>query len=166
MPDLLRLLMLKKDIFIDNNIAKNFSNPLDLEYKKLIRWLITNDSHRKEDCAYLVVSNKLIVEYQRTTHDAASKTNIAAIINILTREGRLVKVSNQEIKEFKIEYFTKRIEKNLTCNHEDREHIPVVLLSDRKYALSLDDKFINDLRNFPGFTVLIEKRPEDLPYER
>lgn len=30
---------MKKDIFIDNNIASKFSNPLDPEYKKLIKWL-------------------------------------------------------------------------------------------------------------------------------
>jgi hypothetical protein len=52
----------------------------------------------------------------------------------------------------------------LTCNYEDREHLPVVLLSQRKYALSLDDRFIADLENFPGFVVLVKKRPEELPY--
>ncbi len=159
--------MTRKDIFIDNNIAKNFSNPLDPEYKKLIQWLITYNSEQIEsdNNAHLVVSNKLIAEYQRTTRNAASLTNIVVIISKLTREGRLIKISNQEIKDFKQQFFTKKVEKKLTCNSEDRDHIPVVLLSIRKYALSLDDKFVYDLRNFPGFTVLAEQRPEDLPYE-
>jgi len=30
---------IQKDIFIDTNIAKNFTNPLDPEYKKLVFWL-------------------------------------------------------------------------------------------------------------------------------
>ena len=32
---------MKKDIFIDNNIACRFSNPMDPEMKKLISWLTT-----------------------------------------------------------------------------------------------------------------------------
>ncbi|GAK50869.1 hypothetical protein U14_02110 [Candidatus Moduliflexus flocculans] len=154
-----------KDIFIDNNIAKNFSNPLDIEYKKFIQWLMRYDVQEPSKNAYLVVSQKLIAEYQRTTRNSFSPTNIAIIIDRLTREGRLIKISNQEIKDFKQKYFIKKVIRKLTCNHEDWEHIPVVLLSHRKYALSLDDKFIHDLRNFPGFNVLIEKRPEDLSYE-
>ncbi len=55
-----------KDIFIDNNIAKNFCNPLDPEYKRLIQWLISDST------AYLVVSNKLIVEYTRSTGQSTS----------------------------------------------------------------------------------------------
>lgn len=153
-----------KDIFIDNNIAKNFSNPLDLEYKKLIRWLIKDNRQNPSNNGYLVVSPKLIAEYQRTARNSFSPTNIVIIIDRLTREGRLIKISNQAIKDFKQKYFTKKVVRKLMCNHEDREHIPVVLLSHRKYALSLDDKLIYDLRNFPGFTVLAEKRPEDLPY--
>ncbi len=69
-----------KDIFIDNNIAKNFSNPLDPEYKKLIRWLITDDRQNSANNAYLVISPKLIAEYQRTARDALSPTNIVIII--------------------------------------------------------------------------------------
>jgi hypothetical protein len=38
------------------------------------------------------------------------------------------------------------------------------LLSDRKFALSYDDNFIYDLINFSGFTVLVKKRPEEIPY--
>ena len=157
--------MPQKDIFIDNNVAKNFSNPVDPEYKKLIQWLIANKVDQRGKNAHLVISNKLIAEYKRTSRDAFSLTNIVVIIDKLTREGRLIKISNQEIKSFKQKYFTKRVEKKLMCNQEDRDHIPVVLLSYRKYALSLDDKFLYDLKNFPGFTVLAEKRPEDLPYD-
>lgn len=56
--------------------------------------------------AYLVVSNKLLAEYQRFSGTATSATNITIIIAKLTREGRLVKISNQAIKAFKQQHFT------------------------------------------------------------
>ena len=34
---------MKKDIFIDNNIASKFSNPQDKEYIKLTQWLLYFD---------------------------------------------------------------------------------------------------------------------------
>ncbi len=155
---------MRKDIFIDNNIAKNFANPLDPEYKKLIQWLMAYDEDDQAENAHLMVSNKLIAEYLRTSGLSSSNTNIAAIINKMTREDRLVKITNQEIKAFKRKHFKKKVLRKLACNKEDRDHIPVVLLSHRKYALSLDDDFIADLTNFPGFVVLVAKRPKNLPY--
>jgi len=51
---------MKKDIFIDNNVAKNFSNPADPEYKKLIKWLVKFDkSIDIEENAHLVLSQKI-----------------------------------------------------------------------------------------------------------
>jgi hypothetical protein len=160
--------MTRKDIFIDNNIAKNFSNPIDPEYKKLIKWLIEFNPNPKkhDDNAYLVVSQKLIAEYYRTMGHAASGNNIAVIINLLTQQGRLNRISNEQIKEFKQEHFTKKVERKLVSNKEDREHIPVVLLSDRKYALTLDEKFTADLVKFPSFTVTVGKKPSDIPYDK
>ena len=156
--------MPRKDIFIDNNIAKNFSNPLDPEYKRLIRWLMEFSADNKENCAHLAVSKKLIGEYLRTSKAASSPTSIPIIIDKLTREGRLNMISNSAIKQFKQVYFTNRVLRRLRSNSEDREFIPVVLLSDRKYALTIDDKFIYDLVHFSGFTVLAKKRPQDIPY--
>jgi len=159
---------MKKDLFIDNNIAKNFSNPQDEEYIKLTKWLINFDSSdigNKDNYAHLVVSQKLLVEYLRTSMGATSDTAIPIIIEKMQREGRLILISNQQIKDFKSAHYSSRVERNLRSNNEDREHIPLVLLSDRKFALSYDDNFIYDLENFAGFTVRVEKRPEDLPYE-
>lgn len=159
---------MKKDLFIDNNIAKNFSNPQDKEYIKLTEWLLKLDSadiENKDNYAHLVVSQKLLVEYYRTSMGAVSDTAIPAIIDKLTREGRLITISKLQINDFKSTHYSKRVERNLRSNNEDREHIPLVLLSDRKFALSYDDNFIYDLENFAGFTVRVEKRPEDLPYE-
>jgi len=157
---------MRKDIFIDNNITKNFANPLDSEYKKLIQWLMAYNAENNTKNAYLVLSNKLIAEYQRTAGLSASATNITIIIAKMTREGRLVKITNEQIKEFKREYFTKKVERNLTCNKEDRDHIPVVLLSERKYSLSFDENFVNDLLDFPGFVVVAAKRAQDIPYDK
>lgn len=155
---------MKKDIFIDNNVAKNFSNPMDLEYIKLVQWLMKYDTNNLPGNAYLVVSRKLLAEYSRTIGLGVSGTNIIVIIDKLTREGRLIKIKNADIKEFQRKYFSKKVTRNLRCNKEDQDHIPVVLLSNRKYALSLDDDFIYDLLHFPGFKVRAEKRPEKLPY--
>jgi hypothetical protein len=139
---------------------------MDAEYKKLVRWLMKYDKNNLTLNAYLVVSNKLLAEYHRTVSSARLSTNITFIIDKLTREGRLVKYRNQEIKEFQRKKFKKTIVKKLRSNKKDHDHIPVVLLSDRKYALSIDDNFIYDLENFPGFTVRAEKRPERLPYDK
>lgn len=154
---------MKRDIFIDNNIACRFANPMDPEMKKLITWIMHNEKDN-EDNAFLVVSDKLLHEYFASCQGAYGMTSIPMIVNKLTREGRLVKISNAEIKEFQHKYFTKKVEKNLRSNQEDRNHIPVVLLSERKYALTNDDKFTYDLEHFPGFKVLVCSRPENMPY--
>lgn len=159
---------MKRDIFIDNNIASKFSNPADPEYKELIRWLMDNheiEKDKEDDRAYLVVSQKLMIEYIRSCRDSSGKTSIPMIINQLTRDGRLERISNQQIKDFKNQYFTKSVEKKLRSNNEDRDHIPAVLLSERKFALTYDDNLAYDLKNFPGFTVIVSKRPEGIPYK-
>jgi len=154
---------MKKDLFIDNNVAKNFTNPMDPEYKELIAWLLKN-SGDKSKSAFLVVSNKLLQEYFSSNRGANKGTNIAVIINVLTKQGRLVKVTNQEIKSFQQRYFTNKIVRKLRSNRKDWEHIPVVLLSDRKYALTLDKNFRYDLTEFPGFTVVAASKPGEIPY--
>ncbi len=154
---------MKKDIFIDTNIASRFTNPMDKEYIKLIEWILKYDKDSPNN-AYLVVSNKLLAEYNRSIMNSHTNTSLYVIINSLTIQGRLIKITNAQIKEFQRIYFTKKTVKQLRSNSEDREHIPVVLLSERKFALAIDDNFVYDLKNFPGFIVQAEKRPENLPY--
>lgn len=159
---------MKRDIFIDNNIASKFANPADPEYKALIKWLRDNhpiEDGKEDDRAFLVASQKLIAEYRRSCIGASGETSIPTILDKLKREGRLVKISSKQIKAFQEDHFTKAIEKKLRSNNEDRDHIPVVLLSDRKYALTYDVNFTYDLEHFPGFKVLVRKRPEDIPYK-
>ncbi len=155
--------MMKKDIFIDNNVAKNFTNPMDPEYKKLISWLLNNHEDESQK-AYLAVSQKLISEYNASNRGAYGDTNIAVMIGTLQKQGRLNPISNREIKDFQRNYFSKKILRRLRCNESDRDHIPVVLLSDRKFAVTIDDDFLYDLTHFPGFIVKAAKRPEQIPY--
>ncbi len=159
---------MKKDIFIDNNIAKDFASPPDEEYKQLIRWLLEYDEEQEENNAYLVVSNGLIQEYMRSARAARSATSITAIVAKLTREGRLQKITNQQIKAFQQKHFTKKVQKKLICNCEDRNLMPVVFLSERKYVLTIDVKFANDLINFPKFgkLVVVADHPGKLDYTK
>ena len=158
-----------KDIFIDNNIAKDFSNPIEPDYLQLINWLQTynqtavkDGSIKEEDIAYLVVSQKLLVEYLSSARNASKDTSIPIIIDQLTREGRLNKFSNKDIENFKNKYFKKKIK--FRSNYKDQNHLPIILMSERKMALTLDVNFKFDLENFPRFSVQVEKRPQDLNY--
>ncbi len=155
---------MKKDIFIDTNIAKDFTNPINQEYIKLIDWLLKYEEG-SENNAFLAVSKKLLSEYFRSAMNAHTKTCIQVIISQLQIKGRLLIFTNEQIKEFQKKYFSKKVIRNLRCNQEDRNHIPIVLLSERKYALSKDNNFTYDLLNFPGFSVRVEQSPERLNYE-
>lgn len=118
-----------KGIFIDNNIAKNFANPIDPNYKELINWLLTFDKTKlKEENAHLAVSQKLLVEYLKSSRNCAIPSSIPMIIGKLTREGRLNKISNAELRAFTNQYFTKKVFKKLQSNAEDHPHIATVLL--------------------------------------
>jgi uncharacterized membrane protein len=108
---------MKKDIFIDNNIASRFKNPADPEYIKLRNWLMLYREIKEgeEDTnAHLVVSNKLLNEYSRSNQNIKDGQNIILIIGRLQREGRLIKIDNQAIKDFQQEHFTKKTVKLLS----------------------------------------------------
>lgn len=155
-----------KDIFIDNSVIPKFSNPLDSEYKKLFEWLLKYDEKRKNNNAYLAVSKKLLGEYDRSLRNAHSSShNFVVIIAHYKRNDRFNSIDNESIKTFKRKYFKKKIVRRLVCDRDDRNHIPVVMLSDRKYALSLDANFRRDINNFPGFSARATERPQDLPYD-
>ena len=152
-----------KDIFIDTNIACRFSNPMDPHLKDLLDWLMADGD--EDNRAYLVVSKKLLREYLSSCRGAYGETSLPVLINKLTQEGRIENITNSQIQLFKEQYFTKTIDKKLRSNNEDRNHIPVVMLSERKLALTNDDNFTYDLTHFPGFTVVVSDRPEKIPYK-
>ncbi|MCB9227162.1 MAG: hypothetical protein H6578_08365 [Chitinophagales bacterium] len=153
---------MRKDIFIDNNIAKNLTNPLSEEYRELKDWLIQFDEKNIDKCAVLVLSQKLIVEYISTS-DFSYKQNISVIIELMRNQKRTNEFKNIEIKSFQDKYYTKKLK--LRSNQKDQNHIPIVLMSDRKMAITLDKKFKYDLDNFPGFTTETAKKPSELDYK-
>ncbi len=161
-----------KDIFIDNNVAKNFATPLDPNYKDLIKWInefdadiVMKNPKKKLDYAHLVVTQKLLVEYLKSSRNCSKPNAIPSIISRLTIQGRIQKKTKLEIENFKKVFFSKKIEKNLLSNQEDRYHLVSVLLSKRKLCLTYDDNLTTDLNGFPGHTVIVEKRPEKLNYK-
>ena len=156
---------MKKDIFIDNNIASRyFSNPVDEDHSKLVDWLRTFNEDEATD-AYLVISPYLMREYHESNRNATSTTNIVQIIGDLTKQERLVNFTKKEIEAFQSQHYSKKVMKRLLSNNKDRNHIPAVLLSDRKMALSEDDNFLHDLYEFSSFEPTTAKRPEKLNYK-
>lgn len=151
-----------KDLFIDNNLAKNFCTPIDKEFKKLLEWIQNNEEKNNTNKHALVISAKLFNEYVASTGHSKSPTNIVFLVNTLIAQGRIKKITNQQIKDFKATHYKKSLK--LLSNAKDQDHIPTVFLSDRKYVLTADKNFTSDLTTFPGFTALVSKRPENLPY--
>lgn len=159
---------MKKDIFIDTNIAKNFTNPLDKEYKKLVQWLDSYDKRTEtkdeNNAAFLVISHKLLVEYIGSSRHTASATNIAVLVDKLTRENRLHRFEKTDIVDFQQQHFTKAFLKKFGKIKKDLDHIPIVLLSDRQLALTNDVGLTTALQSISGFAPTIADRPENLPY--
>lgn len=161
-----------KDIFIDNNIAKNFATPIDQNYKDLIQWinefdedLVVQNPDLIKNFAHLVVSQKLLKEYLSSSYNSSKINAIPSIINRLTREGRLIKKTKDEIENFISVHFSKAVLKNLKSNKEDHCHIVTVLLSNRKLCLTYDQNLSLDLNCFPGFSAKVKKRPEEINYK-
>ncbi len=156
---------MKKDIFIDNNIASQyFSNPIDEEYKNLIEWLLTH-TEIDENNTHLVVSPYLLREYHESNRNANSRTNIIKIVEELTKQERLILFPKKQIEAFQQKHYSNKILKRLLSNAKDRNHLPAVLLSDRKMALSEDNNFLSDLKEFSDFETITAKRPEHLNYK-
>jgi len=143
-----------KDILIDNCVVCNFCNPVDDDYKELIKWLFNEGE--------LVVTQKLIIDYHSACAASPSDTSIIAIMAKLTSDGRLRKFNKKELSNFRIK---KHIHKKFLCNEKDVDLIKAVMLSFRKYALSLDDNLVRDINNYPGHEAHAAASPEDLPYK-
>jgi hypothetical protein len=143
-----------KDIFVDTNIAKNFSNPLSDEYKNFIAWLNETGS--------LVISNKLLAEYGRSFAHSLSSTSMWVIINHLTRTGRLIKISSAQLDALII---PKRVQRRLESNFADHVHLKTVLLSNRKLAVVGDKRLRDDINNYPGGGASAAACPSALSYQ-
>jgi hypothetical protein len=145
--------MLKiNDIFVDTCVASRLSNPLDPKLKTFLTWLTKSGAP--------VITNKIVGEYQMSLDP--SNSNFFTVIDICTREGRVVKISNEQLKLFK---FTKTQERKLNSNSKDWPHIKAVLISPRKIAISFDKNFVCDLNEFPGHTATAGSDPGKLKYK-
>ena len=121
--------------------------------------------NKNENDAYFVVSNALIKEYISSSQNCEIPTSIPVIVDKLTREDRLNKISNGDIKKFQKLYFTKSVLKNLRSNKKDHQHIPIVFLSNRKIALTTDINFTYDLSHFTKHTCIVEDEPNKIDYK-
>lgn len=148
-----------KDIFIDNNVASRFKNPADEEYKKLLNW-ITEKGH-------LVLSQKLLKEYISSNRGNFGQS-IITVIDRLTRENRIARIENTQLKTF---FFPSHIEKKinkLRMNIEDYDHLKAIILSNRKIGIVIDEKLrlsVNDYPNIDGIKPQAVSRPEQIDYE-
>ena len=143
-----------KDIFVDNDAATNFTNPVDAGYKQFFAWLFEK--------GVLVVSQKLLVEYTRTCVGGSGGSNIGVLINHLTKTpGRLIKIPKADLDAFAI---PKHIVRHLQSNRADHVHIKTVLLSTRKYAITQDAGLLQDINYYPGHNSRAVNRPEKIDY--
>ena len=107
-----------------------------------------------------MVSNKLLVEYNKSCNIPL----FIAIINKLQIENRLVLIKNKTLSDFKKKYISKKVEKKMKSNYQDRNHIPLVLLSERKIAITMDENFTHDIKLIPGFVPIVASSFDDVDY--
>ena len=110
-----------------------------------------------------MLSKKIRNEYLESSGAAKSKSNISTIVNMLTKQGRVNEFSTKQIKEFQNKHFKKRIVEKFKLNpaNRDSNHLPIVLMSERKKALTIDKDFTNALLNFPKFKAEVESKPRE-----
>ena len=145
-----------KDLFVDNNIAKNFKNPANPEYEKLIKWLFEE--------GHLVLTQKLLKEYHDSNRGNYGQS-ILSIIARLTKDERIVMVSNDQLKSLT---FSKTIDKKCLKLNKDYWHLKAILLSNRKIAIIIDKAFRDAVNNHPmhdGVKPQAVARPEEIDYE-
>lgn len=138
------------DIFVDDCVAVKLENPLDPRLSGFVKWLST--------VGVLVTSKKILSEYHRSL-SVGGPSNFITILNKLQIDGRIRHFSNGDLKAFPI---SNRIARKLRSNKADWWHIRVVMLSDKRRALSFDINFKYDLTHFPGCSAKAGSYPEDI----
>lgn len=159
-----------KDIFIDASIAIKFAKPPNEDYLKLIRWLQFEDKTEPQNNAFLLVSKLIVNEYFGSCKNYNEGTSITAIYDKMQKSKRVNRKERSEIESFIKKHFTPKIWKSLRCKRRDTndpKHIALILLSDRKMALTDDTDLLYDLLNFPKFKKIIkvERNPANLDYK-
>ena len=141
------------DLFVDADRSGKFCRPVDPAYQDLIEWLLSD--------GYLVVCQSLIVEYHRAVQGSSLPTTLIVLLDKLKRQGRLRHFDKKTLDDFRIRT---HVERGLRSNREDRDHLKVVLLSDRRLGISGDVNFCHDANNYPGFTATVDRHPSQVPY--
>lgn len=144
---------MKPDLFIDADISGHIMKPLDDHYRDLIKWLYV------EGC--LVICRSLHNEYRKAVRESPSLRTLPAIVDRLTRARRLIRYSREELRGFRIK---ERIVKRLLSNRSDHDYIKIVMMSDRRLALSGDNKLRRDINNFPRYGAQAYRHPGDFDY--
>lgn len=141
---------LTRDIVIDTNIIRLYENPDDPRIRALFIWI--------RDHGTLALSQKLLTEYM-----GIGNRDLAGLIDLLTRAGRINSISTQSLKQFNRDrHFA------YTANSKDRWHARLVFLSMRKLLVGLDNKLIDDVNRFrkiDGIKPKATKRPARRFYE-
>ena len=159
---------MRKDIFIDAQIANTFAGSnLCQHVKDLIDWLLTIDPINHDNEAHLVSSQYIRAEYWGGNNHCLKEYSIVSIYTELQKRDRINFKGKEEIEKFKRENISKKKWGKLKSKENDKNHIPLVFLSDRKMVLSNDNSFIEDLINFPKFgnDVKLARTPKDLNYK-
>lgn len=86
---------------------------------------------------------------------------LPVIVDQLTRTGRLKWYSKKDLKLFPIK---ERVVKRLLSNQGDHDYIKIVMMSDRKLALTGDNNLRRDINNFPGYQARAYGHPADVNY--
>jgi hypothetical protein len=142
-----------KDVFVDNDLSAHFAAPILSEYQQFIEWL--------RDEGALVVSDKLLREYQRCCGGCTIPTALPSLVAWLLRDERLHKVNKEQLDAVNFSAaFWRRVE----SNHKDHVHIKTVFLSFRKLAISNDAKLRKDVCRIPGVSTRVGKSPSSIPY--
>lgn len=125
-----------KDIIIDANVMRLYSEPKDKTIKDLFTWLFKDGS--------LALSQAILHEYNRH-----GNTLIFGLIQHLMKNNRIISIDNAHLKKF-----TSDSKYKYTCNPEDRDHAKLVFLSHRKKLISFDVKLVNDVNKFPKISKI------------
>ncbi len=117
-----------------------------------------------EPFAHMNVCNRLLSEYSRSARNTGIATSLPILVELLQRQGRLIKFTNNEIEIFKNKHFKKKVTKKFVSNGQDWDYIAVVALSERKLALTEDKNLSKDLKTLPKFDISVADSPEKLDY--
>ena len=132
------------DIIIDTNVMRLYDKPKDEEFIALFNWL--------KEKGTLVVNQNLISEYC-----GHGNPLLMPLIDFLSRDSRLIKISTQDIKNFELDkHYT------YTCNKSDITHARTVFLSKRKKFIGFDKKLgkdINRLKKIDGVKTTATRKP-------